>query len=133
MLNSMAAVYLLIVGFCLLQWSNAFTPVVYDAKVLPSSQCGQSDLFEDDQQLMEALKMAQQQLPPPGCNPPPTCRDVLRCNSSASSGYYQIQAANGSTVQVYCDMEGTNCGGGSCCWAIFSASISCWSSSKRSL
>ena len=33
------------------------------------------------------------------------------CNSSASSGYYQIQAANGSAVQVYCDMEGTNCGG----------------------
>ena len=43
--------------------------------------------------------------------PSPTCIDILRCNSSASSGYYQIQAANGSNVQVYCDMEGTNCGG----------------------
>ena len=110
----MAIVYmLLIMGSCLLQWSggNAFVPVVYDPKVPPSSQCGQSDPFEDDQQLMERLKMIHQQLPPPGCNPPLTCIDILRCNSSASSGYYQIQAANGSAVQVYCDMEGTNCGG----------------------
>ena len=55
--------------------------------------------------------MAQQQLPPPECNPPTTCSDLLRCNSSATSGYYQIQATNGSAVQVYCDMEGINCGG----------------------
>ena len=86
----------------------AFVPVVHEP---PSSQCGQSDPFEDDPQLMEKLKMIHQQLPPPGCNPPPTCIDILRCNSSASSGYYQIQAANGSAVQVYCDMEGINCGG----------------------
>ena len=107
----MTTVYLLLISSCLLQWSGAFTPVVYDAKVSPSSQCGQSNPFEDDQQLMKKLKMIHQQLPPPGCNPPPTCRDILRCNSSASSGYYQIRAANGSTVQVYCDMVGTNCGG----------------------
>ena len=109
----MAIVYLLLISSsCLLQWSGAFTPVVYNSKVLPSSQCDQSDPFEDDdQQLMEALKMAQQQLPPPECNPPTTCSDVLRCNSSATSDYYQIQAANGSAVQVYCDTEGTNCGG----------------------
>ena len=37
--------------------------------------------------------------------------DILRCNPSASSGYYQIQTANGGLVQVYCDMEGANCGG----------------------
>ena len=107
----MDSVYLLLIGSCLLQWSDAFTTVVYDAKVPPSSQCGQSDPFEDDPQLMKKLKMIHQQLPTPGCNPPPTCIDILRCNSSASSGYYQIQAANGSAVQVYCDMEGTNCGG----------------------
>ena len=109
----MATVYLLLACCLLLSSGNAFNPVVYDAKVLPSSssQCGQSDPFEDDQQLMETLNMIASQLPPPGCNPPPTCRDVLRCNPSASSGYYQIQAANGSAVQVYCDMEGTNCGG----------------------
>ena len=108
---TMAIVYtLLIVGSCLLQWSggNAFVPVLYEP---PSSQCGQSDPIKDDQQLMERLKMIHQRLPPPGCNPPPTCIDILRCNSSASSGYYQIQAANDSAVQVYCDMEGTNCGG----------------------
>ena len=106
----MAVVYLLFISSCLLQWSggNAFVPVVHEP---PSSQCGQSDPIEDDQQLMERLKMIHQQLPPPGCNPPLTCIDILRCNSSASSGYYQIQAANGSAVQVYCDMEGTNCGG----------------------
>ena len=69
----MAIVYLLLISSCLLQWSSgtAFNPVVYDTKAPLSSQCGQSDPFEDDQQLMEALKMAQQQLPPPGCNPPP--------------------------------------------------------------
>ena len=108
----MATVHLLFV--ILLQTSviKAIVPVVYDLAVPPSSQCGQSNPFEDDQQLMEKLKMIHQQLPPPECNSPPsTCRDIHRCNSSASSGYYQIQAANGSAVQVYCDMEGTNCGG----------------------
>ena len=90
-----------------------FNPVVYDTKAPLPSQCGQSDSFEDDQQLMEALKMAHQQLPPPGCNPPRnrSCQEVLRCFPSAPSGYYQIHVPNGSLVQVYCDMEGTNCGG----------------------
>ena len=37
--------------------------------------------------------------------------DILRCNPSASSGYYQIQTVNGGLMQVYCDMEGANCGG----------------------
>ena len=56
--------------------------------------------------------MVQQQLSPPGCNQPlTTCKDILCCNSSASSGYYQIQGANGSMVWVYCDMEGTSYGG----------------------
>ena len=46
------------------------------------------------------------------CNRPlNTCMDILRCNPSASSGYYQIQTANGGQAQVYCDMEGANCGG----------------------
>ena len=46
------------------------------------------------------------------CSPPlNTCMDIHRCNSSASSGYYQIQTANGRLEQVYCDMEGGNCGG----------------------
>ena len=62
----MAIVYLLLISSCLLQWSSgtAFNPVVYDTKAPLSSQCGQSDPFEDDQQLMEALKMAQQTTTP---------------------------------------------------------------------
>ena len=56
---------------------------------------------------METLKIVQQQ----NCNPPRACTDILHCNSSASSGYYQIQAANGSVMQVYCEMKGTHCGG----------------------
>ena len=88
------------------------TPVVY-IKTTSESQCDQQiDSFENDPRLIEALKIVQQQLPPPrGNNLFLSCTDILCCNSSASSGYYQIQAANGSTVQVYCDMEGTNCGG----------------------
>ena len=39
-----------------------------------------------------------------------SCAAILNGNSSAPSGYYNI-TTNGSTVQVYCDMEGTNCGG----------------------
>ena len=57
--------------------------------------------------MMETLKIVQQQL----CNPPHACTGILRCSSSACSGYYQIKAANASAVQVYCDMEGTHCGG----------------------
>ena len=43
-----------------------------------------------------------------------SCFEILQCPLSAPSGYmnYQIQAANNSCVhvQVYCDLEGTNCG-----------------------
>ena len=48
----MAAVYLLLISFSLLtllQWSNAFAPVVYPGKSLPSFQCGQSDPLQDQQ------------------------------------------------------------------------------------
>ena len=106
-----------LVSVCLLLWSGSsegsdLQPSVYDAKILPSSQCGQSDLFEDNAQLIQKLKMIHLQLPCTECYPLHTCRDFkLCCNSSASSGYYQIQVANGSAMQVYCNMEGTHCGG----------------------
>ena len=89
---------------------SGFTPVTYPAKV--SSECGQYDPLQDEQ-LMEALEQVQQQLGPPGCNPLQniSCQEILRCFPSAPSGYYQITAPNGSLVHVYCDMEGTNCGG----------------------
>ena len=89
---------------------SGFTPVTYPARV--SSECGQYDPLQDEQ-LTETLGQVQQQLGPPGCNPPKnrTCQTILHCFPSAPSGYYQITAPNGSLVQVYCDMEGTNCGG----------------------
>ena len=62
----MAPIYVyLFISSCLLQWSggNAFTPVVYNAQVPLSSKCGQSNPLQDDQQLMETLKMIHQQLP----------------------------------------------------------------------
>ena len=106
MMEATLAVLSAILTVCVV---SEFTPVVYE--ITSTSQCDQQIQFDYDQRLMNTLQIVHQQLPPPGCNPPLTCRDILRCNSSASSGYYQIQAANGSAVQVYCDMEGTNCGG----------------------
>ena len=89
---------------------SGFTPVTYPARV--SSECGQFDPLQDEQ-LMEALRQVHQQLGPPGCNPPRnrSCQGILHCFPLALSGYFQITAPNGSLVQVYCDMEGTNCGG----------------------
>ena len=89
---------------------SGFTPVTYPARV--SSECGQYDPLQDEQ-FIKTLDQVHQQLGPPGCNPPKnrSCQDILHYFPSAPSGYYQITAPNGSLVQVYCDMEGTNCGG----------------------
>ena len=107
-----SVLHILLISCWLVLWStsHAFSPVVYPDVEVPSSQCGQHNP-QHDQQLAAIIANITQQLPPPGCNYPQTCAEVLRCNSSASSGYYQIQAANGSAVRVYCDMEGTHCGG----------------------
>ena len=56
------------VSVSLLLWSGSsegsdFQPLVYDAKILPSSQCGQRDPFEDNAQLMQKLNMIHQRLP----------------------------------------------------------------------
>ena len=103
--------YLLLLSY-LLQCSGEFTPIAYGGSS-HSMQCGDSDPLHDVQ-LMYIIKMIEHEIGPPGCNHdnlPRSCREILRCCKSASSGYYQIQAANGSEMQVYCDMEGTNCGG----------------------
>ena len=103
----MTTISFVLVSFSLLlYWSGgiAFTPVIKDAEF---TECKETEPEPLDEDLVSEIL---NRLPPPGCSPHLTCRDVLRCNSSASSGYYQIQAANGSAVQVYCDMEGTNCG-----------------------
>ena len=90
---------------------SGYTPVTYSSES-SSTECGQSDPLQDDQ-LMEALSKIHQELGPPGCNPPRnrSCQDILYCFPSAPSGYHEIRVPNGSLVQVYCDMEGTNCGG----------------------
>ena len=91
---------------------SGFTPVIYSHSTESSTKCDQSDPLQDDR-LMAVISQVYQQLGPPGCNPPRnrSCQEILYCFSSALSGNYQIRISNGSLVQVYCDMEGTNCGG----------------------
>ena len=93
--------YLLLAGGVV----SGFTPVTYPV----SSECGQYDPLQD-QHLMETLKQVKQQL---DCinSKNRSCHEILHSCLSAPSGYYQIRVPNGSLVQVYCDMEGTNCGG----------------------
>ena len=40
-----------------------------------------------------------------------SCSDILSNDPNATSRYYNISLTNGSTVSVYCDMEGVNCDG----------------------
>ena len=89
---------------------SGFTPVTYSSQS-STEECGQSDPLQDDQ-LMEALSKIHQELGPPGCHPPRnrSCKEILHCFPSAPSGYHEIRVPNGSLVQVYCEMEGTNCG-----------------------
>ena len=98
--------YLLLAGGVV----SGFTPVTYPARVTP--ECGQYDLLQD-QHMTGALEKVQQQLGPSNCNLSniKSCQEILYCFPSAPSGYYQIRVPNGSLVQVYCGMEGTNCGG----------------------
>ena len=42
---------------------------------------------------------------------PSGCLEILQENNMAPSGFYKIQAFNGSLISVYCDMEGSNCDG----------------------
>ena len=98
--------------YCYLLLASAVsgvTPVTYPDKT--SSECRQDNTLHSE--LLEVIKQVQQQLGPPGCNPPmnKSCQEILYSCPSAPSGYYQIHAPNGSVVKIYCDMEGTNCGG----------------------
>ena len=86
---------------------SEFTPARHEATI--SSQCGQSDSMQDNDQLREKLKKIYEKLPAPRQSSP-ACSDFLCNNSNAPSGYYQIQAANGSAIEVFCDMEGIHCG-----------------------
>ena len=112
---AMKLVCLLISSYLLLAGDyhvvSGFTPVIYSSKS-SSTECGQSDPLQDDQ-LMAVINQVHQRLGPPGCNPPRnrSCQEILHCFPSVPSGYHEIRVPNGSLVQVYCDMEGTNCGG----------------------
>ena len=102
-MNQWRAVFLFLYYHHLLSGvASEFTPVVYTTS---SSQCGQYDPLQDEQ-LMEALQQAKDQLPSYS-----SCKSIRDSNPSAPSGYYQINSTNSSLVQVYCDMEGANCGG----------------------
>ena len=85
---------------------SKFTPTAYPAKILSSYQCGQYRPYHE--QLSEALQQIEQNIPKNST--PGTCKCIRDNYPSAPSGYYHITTTNGSTVLVYCDMEGTNCG-----------------------
>ena len=104
LISVLISCYLLMAGLV-----SGFTPVTYSPQ--STTECGQSDPLQDDQQLMEALRMIHQELGPPGCNPPQnrSCQDIFYCFPSAPSGYHVIHPSNGSPVQFYCDREGIKC------------------------
>ena len=88
--------------------TDKFNPLTYTAR--SSAECSLNG-FLQDQHLMNVSGQVLQQMGPPGCNFPRnrSCQEILHCYQSATSGFYQIQASNGSLVNVYCDMEGTHC------------------------
>ena len=86
---------------------SEFTPTVYPAKI--SSQCDQDDPLDSDEQLMQSLQQVKQQLPNQLFTNYPSCKSIYDADPSSSSGYYYMTIGNCSLV--YCDMEGTNCGG----------------------
>ena len=83
---------------------SEFTPTVYSIK--SSAECGQYNPLHD-QELKKKLIETVARLP----HTHRSCAAILNGNPSAPSGYYNITTTNGSSIQVYCDMEGTNCGG----------------------
>ena len=106
----MTLLYCWLFCFSTVSIASGFVPATYPVQT--PAECSTGELLMD-KELMETIEQVQQQLGPPGCNPPRnrSCQDILYCFPSAPSDYYQITAPNGSIVQVYCDMEGTNCGG----------------------
>ena len=86
---------------------SEFTPTAFPAKI--SSQCGQYDTLNSDEQLLESLQQVKQQLPNQLFTNYSSCKSIYDADPSSSSGYYDMTIGNCSLV--YCDMEGTNCGG----------------------
>ena len=86
---------------------SEFTPSIHSTESI--SQCGQYDATQDED-LMTALQQIRNHLPTKQIQST-SCKSIHNSNQSAPSGYYNITTANGSVAQVYCDMEGTHCGG----------------------
>ena len=68
-----------------------------------TDECQQPQAPQVSEPLMEALQIISIHI-----NPVNSCASI---NPNLPSGYYPINTSNGSKVQVYCDMEGENCGG----------------------
>ena len=85
---------------------SEFTSTVYPAQIHIFSQCGHHNHFHDEQ-----LRQAPHQTPSQHIHVSnhSSCKSIVNVNPSASSGYYNITTTN--AVQVYCDIEGTHCGG----------------------
>ena len=82
---------------------------LYLQKCCPFNNRGKNFIISD-----EALKLIFcPSEPPSSCSTDSfsyyKCSDVLTKCPSATSGYYNIELTNGSTISVYCDMEGVNC------------------------
>ena len=86
--------------------ASEFTPTVYSIE--STAECGQYHHI-NDVQLMKKLSETTARLL--NQRTYSSCLAWYSVNPSAPSGYYNITAANSSTIQVYCDMEGSNCGG----------------------
>ena len=86
---------------------SELTPTVFPANIL--SQCGQHNPLDNDEQLLDSLQQVKQRIEAQSRNS--SCQEIHNLFPSAPSGYYEITSTNCSIVQVYCDMEGTNCGG----------------------
>ena len=89
---------------------SEFIPTVYPAKILSSSECGLSNSFHHEK-IREALQQIKRFPFLPTHRNYSSCKTILDDFPSAPSCHYNITTTNGSTVLVYCDMEGTNCGG----------------------
>ena len=87
-------------------WCCEFTPTVYSVE--SSAECGEYNYLKDEElktKLVEAIARL------PSQQTYNSCLTLHNAVPSTPSGYYNIITSNNSTVQVYCDMEGTNCGG----------------------
>ena len=98
---------------CHLLLRGTVSKFVYPARILSPTQCGLSNSLYHEK-LRETLQQIKQnfQIPIlPTHSNYSSSKTILDDFPSATSCHYNITTTNGSTVQVYCDMEGTNCGG----------------------